>query len=63
MWRGPPRSRSSKAEVLALKHENRILGQWSTLYLVQGRAKPVLHGPNSTESNLFHHGEATYRVE
>ena len=22
-----------------------------TLYLVQGRAKPVLHGPNSTESN------------
>ena len=33
-----------------------------TLYLVQGRAKPVLHGQNSTESNLFHHGEATYRV-
>ena len=33
-----------------------------TLYLVQGRAKPVLHGPNSTESNLFTHGETTYRV-
>ena len=28
-----------------------------TLYLVQGRANPVLHGPNSIESNLFHHGE------
>ena len=25
-------------------------------------AKRVLHGPNSTESNLFHHGETTYRV-
>ena len=45
------------AELLALKHESRILGydprtpkrmcQNSTLYLVQGRAKPVLHGPNS----------------
>ena len=33
-----------------------------TQYLVQGRAKPVLHGPNSTEPNLFHHGETTYRV-
>ena len=32
-----------------------------TLYLVQGRANPVLHGPNSTEW-LFHHGEITYRV-
>ena len=33
-----------------------------TLYVVHGRAKPVLHGPNSTDSNLFHHGETTYRV-
>ena len=33
-----------------------------TLYLVHGRAKPVLHGLNSTECNLFHHGEARYRV-
>ena len=24
--------------------------------------KPVLLSPNSTESNLFHHGETTYRV-
>ena len=46
-------------EILALKHESRILGQW---YLVQGRAKPVLCGPNSTESNLFHHWETTNRV-
>ena len=26
------------------------------------RARPVLHGTNSTESNLIHHGETTYRV-
>ena len=32
-----------------------------TLYEVHGRAKPVLCGPNSTESNLFHHGDTTYR--
>ena len=33
-----------------------------TLYLFQGRGKPVLYGPNSTEPNLFRHGETTYRV-
>ena len=33
-----------------------------TLYVVHGSAKPVLHGTNSTEPNLFHHGETTYRV-
>ena len=33
-----------------------------TLYLVQGRDKPVLHRQNSTESNQFHHGETTYRI-
>ena len=33
-----------------------------TLYVVHGRAKPVLPGPNSTETNPFHHGETTYRV-
>ena len=32
------------------------------LYVVQGRAKPALHGPNSTEPNLFRHEETTYRV-
>ena len=52
----------SYAEILALRHESRIIRQWSNLYLVQGRAKPVLHVLNSTESNLFHHGETTYRV-
>ena len=25
--------------------------------MVRGGAKPVFHGPNRTESNLFHHGE------
>ena len=30
--------------------------------MVYGRATPVLCGPNSTESNLFHHKETTYRV-
>ena len=33
-----------------------------TLYVVHGKAKPVLRGPNITEPNLFHHGETTYRV-
>ena len=33
-----------------------------TMYVVHGRANPVLHGPNSTEPNLFHHEETTYRV-
>ena len=34
----------------------------TTLYLIQGGAKPVPHGPNSTESNLFNDGESAYRV-
>ena len=25
-------------------------------------AKPILRGPNSTEPNMFHHGETPYRV-
>ena len=33
-----------------------------TLYVVHGRAKPVLLGPCSTEPSLFHHGETTYGV-
>ena len=53
---------SVRTKVLALKHKSWILGQWSTLYLVQVGAKPVLHGPNSTESNLFRYGETAYRV-
>ena len=32
------------------------------LYVVHGRTKPVLCGPNSTEPNLLHHGETIYRV-
>ena len=32
------------------------------LYVVHGRAKPVLCGPTSTEPKMFHHGEATDRV-
>ena len=30
-----------------------------TLYVAHGRAKPVFHGPNSTEPSLFHRGETT----
>ena len=33
-----------------------------TLYVVHGRAKAVLSGPNSTEPNLFHYRETTYRL-
>ena len=33
-----------------------------TLYVVHGRANPVLRGPNSTKPNLFHHGETTNRL-
>ena len=33
-----------------------------TLYVVHGRAEPVIFGPNSTEANLCHHGETAYRV-
>ena len=33
-----------------------------TLYEVHGRAKPVFRGLNSTEPNLFLHGETTYRI-
>ena len=33
-----------------------------TLYVVHGRAKLVIRGPNSTEPNLIHHGETTYRI-
>ena len=55
------------AEVLALKHNSRIGFSDSGPILdlahgSHGRAKPVINGPNSTESNLFHHGETTYRV-
>ena len=31
------------------------LDSLQTLYVVQGRAKPVLSGPNSRKPNLFHH--------
>ena len=49
------------ADILFLKHDSGILSG-PTLYVVHGRAKPVLRGPNNTEPNLFHHGETTYRV-
>ena len=51
-----------KPEVFVLKHESSKLRY--SLYPECGSlsAKPVLHGPNSTEPNLFHHGETTYRV-
>ena len=34
----------------------------STLYVVHGRAKQFLCGPNSTESNLFHHVQVWMNV-
>ena len=46
-------------EVLALKHECMILGQWSNP--VSGPTKSHASSP-CTQSNLFHHGETTYRV-
>ena len=57
------------ADILFLKHDSSILrqssnhvcGSWKSLNSL-GRANPVLHGPISTEPNLFHHGETTYRV-
>ena len=33
-----------------------------TLYVVHRSAKPVLHGPNNTETKLFHHGKNTFMV-
>ena len=40
---------------LADRQEDILFLKHPTLYVVHGRAKPVLHGPNSTEPNLFHH--------
>ena len=47
---------------LLLSTRVRFSDSGPTLYLVQERAKLVLSGPNSTESNLFHRGETTYSV-
>ena len=33
------------------------------MYVDHGRAKPVLRGQNSTEPNLFHHRETTFRFD
>ena len=45
----------SYAEILglALRHESRILRQWSNLYLVQGRAKPVLSWKNHIQGWMY----------
>ena len=48
-------------DILFIQHDSSIFRQYSK-YVVHGRAKPVLYGPNSTEPNLFHHGETAYRV-
>ena len=58
----PHKSLAFATEVLALKHESKILDSHPSLYVVPGRAKPVLRGPNSTEPNLFRNRETTYRV-
>ena len=51
-----------EAEVLALKDESRILGQWSNPVSGSRKSQASSPWPNSTESNLFHHGETTHRV-
>ena len=58
-----------RPDILFLKHNSSIFRQSSNPVCCSWKsqassawAKPVLHGPNSTESNLFHHGETTYRV-
>ena len=53
---------TSLAEVLDLSMRVGFSDSGLTLYLVQGRAKPVLHGPNITEPNQLDHGETTYMV-
>ena len=46
------------AEILALKQESRILGQWSNPASGSRKSQAeVLYGSNCTESNLFHHGQ------
>ena len=49
-----------ESEVLALKHESMILGQWSNP--VSGSRKNQTHGLDRKESNWFRQGETTYRV-
>ena len=44
------------SEVLVLKHESRILGQWSNP--VSGSRKSA-NPISSSQSNLLHHGETT----
>ena len=51
-----------RADIRFLTHVSSIFRQSNNPVCVHGRAKPVLHGPNSTEPNLRHHGETTYRV-
>ena len=50
-----------RSDILFLKHACSILSH-PALCVVQGRAKPDPCGPNSTEPNMFHHGETTYGV-
>ena len=51
-------------DIFVLKHESSIFRSFIHPGPVCGfgSAKPVLHGTNSTEPNLFRHGETTYRV-
>ena len=51
-----------KTEVLALSTRVGFSDSGLTLHLVQKGTKPVLHGPNSTGTNLFDHGENTRLV-
>ena len=49
-------------DIFVLKHESSIFRSFIQPCMWFGSAKPVLRGTNSTQPNLFHHGETTYRV-
>ena len=53
-----PNDPDREPDTLFLKHDSSIFRQSSN----HGRAKQVLRGPNSTEPDLFHHGETTHSV-
>ena len=49
-------------EFLALKHESRILGQYSQTYMAISGSRKSQASSLWEESNLFHHRETTYKV-
>ena len=58
-FRGHAFAPLSPSEIYPEEHTSSIFRQSSNPVSGSWRAKPVIHGPNSTEPNLFHHGETT----